>query len=97
MSVLAKCIVSTSFSTWASSRFCWAHLITIPPEEVLRANVLVLELGLLLLGLLVRLVLPMLVPESVSIRRGDDHAWRDDAVRDMSVPLFQDRNGKDWE
>ena len=59
-----------------------AHLVTVTPEEVLGADVLVGELGLLLLRGLVGLVLPVLEPETVGVDTGDDDGGNDDAVEE---------------
>lgn len=55
-------------------------LVAVAPEEVLGADVLIGVLGLLLLGRLVGLVLPVLGPEAVGVYRGDGDGGDDDAV-----------------
>lgn len=58
-----------------------AHLITITPEEVFGAEVLVRILGTFLERGHVFPMFPMLVPLIISVRAGDDHANRDKTGR----------------
>jgi len=74
---------------------CWlydsasAHLVTVTPEVVLGADVLVGVLGLLGLGGHVGLVLPVLEPQTVGVDTTEDDRGDDDAVlRDSRSELF---------
>ncbi len=62
-------------------------LVTVSPEEVLGADVLVGVLSALLKWLHVGPVLPMLVPEDVGVSSGDDQAWGDGAANGQQFIL----------
>ena len=57
-----------------------AHLVTVTPEVVLGADVLVGVFGLLGLGGHVGLVLPVLEPQAVGVDTTEDDRGDDDAV-----------------
>lgn len=57
-----------------------AHLVTVTPEEVLGADVLVGVLGQLGSRGLVGLVLPVLEPQAVGVDTAEDDRGDDDAV-----------------
>lgn len=57
-----------------------AHLVTVTPEEVLGADVLVGVLGSLRLGGKVGLVLPVLEPQTVGVDTTEDDRGDDNAV-----------------
>lgn len=63
-----------------ASRIGPAHLVTVTPEEVLGADVLVGVLGSLGLGRKVGLVLPVLNPQTVGVDTTEDDRGDDDAV-----------------
>ena len=66
-----------------------AHLVTVTPEVVLGADVLVGVFGLLGLGRHVGLVLPMLEPQAVGVDTTEDDRGDDDAVlRESWSELF---------
>lgn len=54
-------------------------LVTIAPEEILGANVLIGILGLLLHGDVVGLVLPVGIPSHFSVDAGNEQAWKGNA------------------
>lgn len=58
-----------------------AHLVTVTPEEVLGAEVLVRVLGTLLKRGHVRNVLPVLVPQPIRVGASDGESGNDDAER----------------
>lgn len=67
-----------------------AYLVTVAPEEVLGADVLVGVLGLLLTGvdvLLVLDVLPVGIPPQLGVDAGEDDAGDGDAVDASSVTV----------
>lgn len=66
-----------------------AHLVTIAPEIVLCPDVLVRILWLLLLWWLVGLVLPVLVPETISVDAGDSEAWNNNTVQHESTTCLR--------
>lgn len=57
-----------------------SYLVTVSPEVVLGADVLVGVLGLLFTGSVVCHVLPMSVPSQLGIDAGNDHAGNGDAA-----------------
>lgn len=59
------------------------HLVTISPEEVLGADVLVWVLWALLKRWLVGLVLPVLGPQTPGVDAGNADGWDDDAAEDV--------------
>lgn len=58
-----------------------AHLVTITPEEVLGAEVLVGVLGALLKRGRVGLVLPVLAPQPIGVGGRDGESGKDDAEK----------------
>lgn len=69
---------------------CPAHLVTVTPEEILGANVLVGVLGALRLGGKVGNVLPVLLPQAVGVDTTEDDRGDDDAVSQDSRSEFLD-------
>ena len=83
------CHYVNTFVAAASSKL--AHLVTITPEVVLGADVLVGVFGPLLTGVLVLLVLdvlPVSIPPDLSVDGGNDDAGDSDAVGASSVHLL---------
>lgn len=76
------------------------YLVTIAPEVVLGPDVLVCVLGLLALRRLVRLVLPVLRPELVSVYARDAEGRDDDAAPVSAPSLIAPANRRcccrDW-
>ena len=83
------CHYVNTFVAAASSKL--AHLVTITPEVVLGADVLVGVFGPLLTGVLVLFVLdvlPVSIPPDLSVDGGNDDAGDSDAVGASSVHLL---------
>jgi hypothetical protein len=58
-----------------------SYLVTISPEEVLGADVLVCVLGLVFLGSVVSDVLPVSIPSQLSVDAGYDQGRDSDAAK----------------
>ena len=90
MSFQKRVCVVASVLRHSQQTVALAYLVTVAPEEILGANVLVGVLGLLLAGvevLFVLDVLPMGIPPQFGVDAGKDDAGNSDAADVSSVTI----------